>query len=401
MKNIKITIIILLVIILALAGYLYLNRHELFNKSIDRVLTDLLPPYIEIDGLSLDFEKKTIKIENLKILNPKDFSHPYLVQAPLISCSYKQGGDADSLKSISIEDIEITDLKLYIDRNSGGEINIERMKDVFKGASTIKKMSLKTKVLGIFSYLLSPVKNIDQLLDTDPVFNVSSGVLVLTDDYLSDGDYVTTVEDIDAVVILDLRKKFKGIDHVAFKGKGIVNGKPRQRLEWDTKYDPTTEKLTMANQFIIRDIDFARFSPYYDRFSPFIFKKARASGELMFNFDNGDIGSMNEIRFSDTEIEPKKDYVFNKFWPTGTEDLYRYFSDSSGEIVFDFKIKGTIDKPEFHLGSKTKQALSRMAIYKIADVLLSSDKDTSQQSPDAPAEDKSDIEKIIDILKSL
>jgi len=402
MKYIKITIIILLVTILALTGYVYLNRQELLNKSIDKMITDLLPSFIKIDSLSLDLDKKTINIENLRILNPKGFSHSYLTQIPSVNGSYKQTDSGNILKGISIEEIVLADPNFYIDRDSTGEINIEQMREVLRGLPPVKKMGLKTRALGLFSYLLSPVKNISQLLDIDPVFNISSGALVFTDDYIDNEAYVTTIEDIDAVVTLDPQKNFKGIDYLTSKGKGILNGKPRQHIEWDIRYNPTTEKLTMANQFIIRDIDFTRFSPYYDRFSPFIFKKGRASGELMFNFDNGNIGSMNEIRFSGTEIEPKKDYTFNKFWPTGTEDLYRYFSDSSGEIVFDFKIKGTIDKPEFHLGSKTKQALSQMVIYKIADALLSSteDKDTSEQSPDTPAEEKSDVEKIIDILKS-
>jgi hypothetical protein len=403
MKIVKNTIIILLVVVLALAGYIYLNRQELLNKSIDKVLTDFLPPYIEIDNLSLDLDKKTIRIENLRILNPEGFLHPYLAQATLISCGYKQRDNSNLLKGISIEDIKLAGLRLYIDRDRDGEVNIQHMKEVLKGSVSIKKMGIKAKALGIFSYLLSPVKSINQLLDIDPTFNISSGVLTFNDDYIDKAGYVTIIEDIDAVVILDLRKNLKGIDYLTSEGRGVLNGKPRQYIEWDTKYDPTTAKLTMANELIIRDIDFVHFMPYYDKFSPFIFKKARASGELMFNFDEGNIGSMNEIRFSDTEIEPKKDHTFNKFWPTGTEDLYRYFSDPSGEIVFDFKIKGSIDKPEFHLGSKTKQALSRMVIYKIADIIFNDDKeqDTNQQSPDTPSQEKSDVERIFDILKGL
>ncbi len=401
MRIVKITIITLLVAALASAGYIYLNRQELLNKSIDKVLTDILPSYIEIDGLSLDINKKTIRIENLRILNPEGFLHPYLAEAPLISCNYKQRDGTSLLKGISIEDIKLAGLRLYIDRGRDGELNIQHMKEVLKGSVPIKKMGAKAKVLGIFSYLLSPVKNINQLLDIGPVFNISSGVFTFSDDYIDAGGYVTTVEDINAVVVLSLQKNLKGINYLTSEGRGVLNGKPRQYIEWDTKYDPTTEKLTMANKFIIRGIDFIHFMPYYDKFSPFIFKKGRASGELMFNFDNGNIGSMNEIRFSGTEIEPKKDHTFNKFWPTGTDDLYRYFSGSSGEIVFDFKIKGTIDEPEFHLGSKTKQALSRMVTFKILDIIFNSDEDqdASQQPSDTPPQGKSDVEKILDILK--
>lgn len=401
MRIIKIPIIILLVTILVIAGYIYLNRQELLNQGIDKVLTGLLPSYIEVDNLSFDLDKKTIRIENLRILNAKGFLHPYLVEAPFINCSYKQRDKSNLLKGISIEDIKLMDLRFYIDRNPDGEVNIGQMEKVLKGSGPVKKMGARSWILSIFSYLLSPVKSINQLLDIDPVFNISSGIFTFDDSYIDDKGCVTTIEDISAVIILSLQKDFKGINYLTSEGRGVVNGKRTQYLEWDTTYDPTTEKLTMTNKLIIRDIDFVRFKPYYDKFSPFIFKKGKASGELIFNFDNGNIGSMNEIRFSDMEFEAKKDHSFNQFWPMGTEDLYRYFSDPSGEIIFDFKIKGSMDEPEFHLGSKTKRALSRMVIYKIADIIIDDDKDqdTNQQSSDTSSEEKSDVEKILDILK--
>lgn len=402
MRIVKIILIAFLVVILASAGFIYFNRQTLLNRSIDKVLANLLPSYIEIDTLSLDLDKRVINIANLRIKNPKGFSHPYLVQVPYITCKYSQRDSTNLLKGINISDIKLTSLALYIDRNHSGDLNLEQMEGVLKDSKPIKKMGASSKLMGLFSYLLSPVKDISQLLDIDPIFNISSGVLTFDDAYIDSRGYVTTIEEIAATVALDLRKGFKGIDYLSSEGKGIINGKHGQYLEWDTRYNPTTKKLTMTNSFNIRNIDFVHFAPYYDEYSPFTFKKGKASGELVFNFDNGDIGSMNEIRFSDMEFEPKQDHSFNKFWPTGTEDLYNYFSDQSGEIVFDFKIKGSIEEPEFHLGSKTKRALSRMAVYKIADVIFKEDKDQdgNQQPSDESSNDKSDLEKVFDIINS-
>jgi len=402
MRILKIILITLLVIILASAGYIYLNRQALLNQSIDKVLANLLPSYVEIDNLSLDLDKKTINVKNLRIKNPRGFSHPYLAEIPFISCKYNQRDNANLLKGINIDDIRLSGIELYIDRNHSGDVNLGQMEDVLKDSKPAQKMGAKSKLMGLFSYLLSPVKDISQLLDIDPVFNITSGTFTFDDSYIDSRGYITTIEDIAAVVALDFTKGFKGVDYLTTEGKGLVNGKNGQYLEWDTKYNPTTKKLTMTNNFIIRNVDFLHFAPYYDEYSPFTFKKGKASGELVFNFDNGDIGSTNEIRFSDMEFEPKKDNSFNKFWPTGTEDLYKYFSDPSGEIVFDFKIKGSIEEPEFHLGSKTKRALSRMAVYKIADVIFKDNKEdgSDQQSSDGSSQEKSDLEKVLDIIKS-
>jgi len=402
MRIVKIVLTVLLIVILASAGYIYFNRQTLLNRSIDKVLANLLPSYIEIDNLSLDLDKKIINIANLRIKNPKGFSHPYLAQVPSITCSYSQRDNTNLLKGINIGDIKLISLALYIDRNRSGDVNFGQMEGVLKDSKPAQKMGAKSKLMGLFSYLLSPVKDISQLLDIDPVFNITSGIFIFDDSYVDSRGYITTIEDITAVVALDLTKGFKGVDYLTSEGKGLVNGKNGQYLEWDTKYNPTTKKLTMTNNFIIRIVDFLHFAPYYDEYSPFTFKKGKASGELVFNFDNGGIGSTNEIRFSDMEFEPKKDNSFNKFWPTGTEDLYKYFSDPSGEIVFDFKIKGSIEEPEFHLGSKTKRALSRMAVYKIADVIFKDNKEegSDQQSSGESSQEKSDLERVFDIIKS-
>jgi hypothetical protein len=89
-------------------------------------------------------------------------------------------------------------------------------------------------------------------------------------------------------------------------------------------------------------------------------------------------------------------------WDIGINELYRYFSSESGEIVFDFKIKGPMEKPKFYLGPKTKRALAMMIVDKVADTLLKQDGDSAgAPAPGSPAEEKSDLEKVIDIFKNL
>lgn len=404
MKIVKITIAILLIGILASAAYIFYNRQELFNQSIDRVLTNLLPDYIKLDELYFDFDKKSITIKGFKIKNPEGFNHPYLAEIPLISCNYEQQDRANIFKGIRLSRIRLSDPRLYIDRRRDGAVSIQQMDKVLKSSSPSKAAVKKGRVPGLFSYILSPVKNIDQLLRVEPVFDISSGTLVFDDSFIDKGGFITTINEAAATVTLSLRKGFKGITYLKSRGKGIVNAKKGQYLHWDTEYDPAAEKLTMLNRFIVENIDITHFEVYYERFSPFIINGASVSGELIINFDNGNIGSANEIRFSNLEIEPKQDHNFNRFWPSGTEDLYTYFSNSGGEVIFDFKVKGPVAQPKFYLGSKTKHALAQMVVYKIADTILNKDENQEtgrQQSSDVPQRKKSDVEKVLDILKNL
>ncbi len=403
MKILKITLIILFIAIMAFAGYIYLNRESLFNQGIDRILTNLLPEYILIDELRFDFEKKSITVKDFRMRNPKGFSHEYLAEIPLITCLYNQQDKESSLNGINISNIKLSEAKIHIDRNRSGRINLTYMNTVLKDSAPSKKAVAKNGIMGLFSYILSPVKDISRLLRIDPVFDISDGTLIFTDKSVGTEGFEATVNNIKARISLDLKKGFKGINYLWSDGSGIVNNTPAQQLKWDTEYNPKTEKITMLNTLNLKNVNIVYFNPYYDRFLPFTFKRAAASGEIIFNLDNGEIGSMNEIRLSGLEIERKKGSSFDKFWPGGTEEILSYLQNSSGAVLVDFKIKGPIKQPRFYLGSKIKQALAQMVVYKLADTFLNKDEDQddSQQPSDTSADEQSDVEKVLSILKNL
>ena len=401
MKILKIISLILVIVLVFSGVYVYLNRVSLFKQSVDKLIEDLLPAYIKIKDINFDFKNHTISVEDFKIINPPGFKHEYLIEAPLIRCDYSQVDQANILKGLTLGNIKLIEPVLYIDRREDSRINVQEMDKIFSKKKITEKNPLMTKLNTLFSYILSPIKNIDQLLDIDPSFDINGGLFLFYDGLIEDG-YITTIDNIRASVTLDLKKGYKGVDFVKTKGSGEINSFPNQHIDWDTGYDPTRGKLTMNNTFNIRDLDFIHFAPYYDKFSPFLFTKGRASGELVLNFDNGDIGSTNELRLSNLTFTQNKERSFNQYWPTGGEDLYKYFLSAGGEVVFDFKIKGTMENPKFYLGSKTKRALARMVFSKITEQIFKKDEESSTKGDGSstPDEDKSDLEKVIDIFKS-
>ena len=144
------------------------------------------------------------------------------------------------------------------------------------------------------------------------------------------------------------------------------------------------------------------FEPYYDKYSPFIFKRGRFSGTLIFDFDNGNIGSTNEVRLSNLIFSIKEGYENAEFWETTVPSLAKYFTTPSGDVLFDFKIKGEMANPKFYLGPISKQALASMAIEKISDIIEEAPRSPGQQG--GPPAKKSDLDKakeIIDLFKGL
>ncbi|NQT95834.1 MAG: hypothetical protein HQ572_05230 [Candidatus Omnitrophica bacterium] len=404
MKILKFILLLVLIILIAGSGMVYLNRSRIFDYSINKLIENLLPDYMEVGKIELDLEGKNLDIRDFKIRNPKGCRHPYLLEVPKVKAFFSQRNPQEIKDGLEVGDAQLFNPVLYLERLKDSSLNIQHMEEVFKQKKKVQVSSLKSKFFGLFSYLSSPVKRLEDLIEIKPVFAITNGTFIFEDCYISEKPYRTTIENVQANIKLSMGDDFKDILYLDSEGSGVLNGRNGQAVEWVSGYDPTREKLTMSNTFHIRNLEFMHFEPYYDKFSPFIFKQGRAGGELVFNFDNGDIGSTNEIRLANLLLEAKEDHSFNKFWSTSAEDLYKYFSSSSGEVVFDFKIKGPMDNPKFYLGSKVKRALARMTFDKITDVLLKDKEAPGEGGPSTdttPGQEKSDLEKIIDIFKGL
>ena len=208
-----------------------------------------------------------------------------------------------------------------------------------------------------------------------------------------------TFENVDAKLGLVLNSSYTALLNLTSTGQGNVNGDRDEVVKWTISFNPTTPGLTMSNRFEVYNVDIVPFEPYYDRHSPFVFKTGRFSGLLIFDFDNGSIGSSNEIHLSNYRFYIKQGYENASFWDTTVSDLVKYFTSPYGEIVFDFKIKGDMANPRFYLGPISKQAITNMAIDKISSAIQQAS--GQSQTPGAP---KTDIEKAkdyIDMFKGL
>jgi len=402
MKFLKILLISILVVSIGLGIAVYLNRHTIFDYSINNLLLNLLPEYITIEDIAFDFDAQTVTVKGFKIDNPPGYKHANLLEVPTLRCRFSQKNPQQIKDGVRIGDPQLYGPTLYIDRLKDSKLNVQEMEKVFSKKKIVSARSgAKRGIFGSISYLFSPIKKLEQLVTLDTNFKIHNGTFVFDDASALSESYVTTVEGISANIGLKMGDEFKDILYIDSTGFGLVNGIEGQRLDWVSGYDPTREKLTMSNTFNVRDVDFTHFSPYYSKFSPFVFKKGKISGKLIFNFDNGDIGSTNELWLSDLQLEESKDDAKKHSWMLDMvtiDDLYKYFASSSGDIAFDFKIKGSMDNPKFYLGSKTKRALIKMSANKLIDTIFGKEEEGGTEP--AQEQEKSDIERIVDIFKS-
>lgn len=372
-KKLLITIVVLIAV---MGTAIFLYRYQILRYSAETIIRKILPDYVKIDGINFDFKGKKIVLSGFKITNPPGFSQPYLVSIDKISCLYAMKGKS-VLDGLEVASPALQGLLLNIERLRDGRLNITEMDKVFNktksAAPQTAAVSKKAGAEGAVSSLMGDRK-ISDIIKLPERFSVNNGKMIFVDKFVGTRPHVITFENISADLLLQLDDSYTRALNIASTGEGSINGNKRERLEWNVGFNPAIPRLTMSNRFVVSGVELLTFEPYYDKYSPFIFKSGRFSGTLVFDFDNGNIGSTNEVHLSGISFLIKRGYEGAAFWETNVEDLAKYFTSPSGDIVFDFKIKGDMSKPSFYLGPISKQAIASMAIDKISQAIESASK---------------------------
>lgn len=396
---IKKVIISVIIIVAVAATAVFVYRYQIFQYSAEAVIRKVLPDYVRVDKINFDLRNRRVILTGFKILNPVGYSARYLLEIEDIRCRYKMKG-ANILDGIEILSPELAHLTLNIERLRDSRLNLT---DMQKRLERPQQKTVQTKPAEADSRAapsrIVGDKTLPDILKLPERFSLKDGKVIFIDRLPSAKPYILTLENVDANLGLRLNSSYTALLNLASTGQGNVSGNRDEVVKWVISFDPTTPNLTMSNRFEVYNVDILPFEPYYDRHSPFVFKEGRFSGLLIFDFDNGSIGSSNEIHLSNYRFYIKQGYENASFWDTTVPDLVKYFTSPYGEIVFDFKIKGVMSNPRFYLGPISKQAITAMAIDKISSAIQR----VSGQGQASGAQ-KTDIEKAkdyIDMLKGL
>lgn len=384
-------IFMLIGVIILIAGLaLFIYRNQIIRYSAEALIRKSLPDFIKISRVNFDSKNGKVTLNGFKIINPGNFSDDYLLEIKEITCSYRLKGK-NILDGFEIIDPVLISPLLNIERRSDGKLNLIEMQTIIgkkDGAKAPGSAEGKqgTTVLGD--------KKVSDIIKLPEDFLIKGGKIIFIDSPNNSKPHIITLENIEARLSLKLNDYYAGILDVGSTGSGNINGKRDEAIKWVVRYNPTTPKITMSNRFEVSNVAITPFEPYYDKYSPFIFKDGVFSGVLVFDFDNGNIGSTNEIHLRNLKFMVKQDYDNAQLWDTTVPDLVKYFTSPFGEIVFDFKIKGEMSNPKFYLGPISKQALASMAIDKISSAIQKATVDKGKGGLDRADE-------YIDIIKSL
>ena len=381
-----------LMILAIVAAAVFIYRYQILQYSAETFIRKSLPDYISIEKINFDFAQGKVALGNFRILNAPGFSLKYAVEIDELSCRYKLKGKL-FLDGIELFEPAIIRPVINIERQRDGKLNLVEM------GKSIEEAPGKTAQEPAPGKEKQPSRQGSQTSISDAfklpdTFDIKDGSIVFTDRLPYSTPHVITFDKVNAKLTLKLDSSYSSVLDMGSTGQGNLNNDPAQKIRWSISLKPMTPKLTMSNRFEVSDIDLLVLEPYYDKYSPFTFQSGYLSGTLIFDFDNGNIGSTNEIHLNKVTFLVKKDYENAEFWGTTVQDLAKYFT-SFGEIVFDFKIKGDMNDPKFYLGPISKQALTVMVIDKVSAIIQE-----AASGPNGPTPETDKTQAYIDLIKS-
>ncbi len=394
--------LVLLVLLIAAVLAVYHYRDEIFRLSADVIIRKTLPDYISVENVVLDMERSTLELEGLYIKNPRGYRNRYFAEIASIKCGFQKKGET-ILDGIEITGILCDGVRINIERLRDNRLNVNEMGEVMKTSSSkpgepagggqredAKSNPIKERFLA-----RNKIK-LEDFIKLPETININNGKLLFFDEAVGAKPYLLIFEKIESEVGLQLSHDLKDVLRVSSRGRGIIDGSDSQTVEWVVSIDPKEKELTMSNRYEVRDVDITLFAPYYSEYSPIEVKKGRFSGSMVIDFDHGNIGSTNKLILKDVEFTEKKEGM-SGFWQTDMlPQIIDYLRSSSGEIIFDFKIKGEMSRPVFFPGPHVKKAIQNAVVDKIMGAVGG-----EEQGGTDSGQGSSDAEKVIDLLRGM
>lgn len=388
-------LLVLALFVIAAATLVYFYGQEIFQYSAETLIKKNLPVYVKVDRIIFDLENGQVKVKNLRVKNPRGYMTDSLAEIELINCKYK-AKKGNILQGIIVTEISADKPTINIERRPDGRLNLNDMGEVMSSGETAVKAAPETG--GGKARTPDVNKGIAQLLTLTDTIEIKKGKVYFLDSVVSKPPYKLVFDNVNGTLVMKLKGDFTSVLTVSSTGSGFVNSDPAQKIDWKVSLDPRASALTMSNRFEIHGVEITQFRPYYDPYLPITITQGWCSGTLVFDFDRGNIGSMNTLVLKRFRFAQKKEGQGSSVWQSDTiPRMIEYLRSSPDEITFDFKIKGTMQDPKFYPGDHVKKAITAMTVDTISDALKQSIRGEGQPATG----EKSDAERVVDVLQEL
>jgi hypothetical protein len=428
MKKLAVILAIFVSAILAAGAVIFVFRFDIIRSAIQNAVYEGLPPYIKVSDVDIDVAGGRLDLEGIRIIGPGGGGFEDLCKVPRLTFIFSVKGGLIP-REITVTEIMADSPEVFIEIGRRGETNLQGFSQKFIEASGEEKNLMKkdggeggTQHKKNFlrrtgEWVISNIKG--RLMPDGPValfditdtVDVRSATVLVRDNRFTE-PVVNTMERIHGSLRFIFDDAYTELLEAETRGEGAVNGYPDQILKWESKLQSFSPSLTMSNSFTLSNINIVPFKPYYDRYLPIEIQKCRVSGECIVNFEEGRIGSQNVLELSGLLYSRKSKSQASQHWKDSVDYIIKYFQNSSSNVVFDFKVKGSIEDPQLLLGPRVKRGLQDLAISTVVQTIdafsreQGTGKEAEQDSTDGAGDTvtpgdkrpKSDAEKVMDII---
>lgn len=386
-------ILIVLVILFAfLAASVYLFRSNIKRYALDAILKSFPIPNVALANVKYDETAGTLNLEEIKVKSPRGFVSEYIMEADSINMDINI--TTKPSLNLNVSEVDIANPVFYVERSKDGKWNFQEFqkKNLQSAQGQEENFSFIKEVFAAENESKSKVM-------LPRTININNGAVYLIDNFVGvDKSHRVDLAPINGVVSLEYDPSGGVYDKISFDGSCNVARNPNSRIKGELELYPAGERSSYNWQFNAYNVSLAALKPYLDRYTPFIVTQGSFNMASEVKCVNGSIDGDYTMELMDLamEVNPKKSNV--PFLETSVKKMTLYLTNTRGNVVLDFKQKGTLGgKIYWALGPIAKRAIGMMAIDTVIDVIQAIDKGTTTQNAlegDIPPE-------VIDIFRGI
>ncbi len=386
-------ILIVFVILFAfLAVSAYLFRSNIKKYAIDMILRSFPLPGVALANVRYDEAAGTLNLEEIKVKNPKGFSSEYIMEAVSIDMDISITNKPKL--NLNISNVDITDPVFYVERSGNGKWNFEEFRK-----KNLQAVLEEKKGFGFMEEAVAEEDGSKSQVILPRSIKINNGAVYLIDNFIGvEKSHRVDFVPINGIVSMQYDPAMGNYSKISFDGSCNIAKRPGSRIKGDIDIYPAGEKTSYNWKFNAYDISLAALKPYLAGYTPFIVTGGSFNMASDVKCVNGAVDGNYTMELMDLglEVNPEKSSI--PFLETSVKKMTLYLTNQSGNVVLDFKQKGTLGgKVQWALGPIAKRAIGMMAIDTVINVIQSIEKGAGAQESlpgDIPPE-------VIDIFRTI
>jgi hypothetical protein len=384
--------IVLLIIIAFLVASVYVFRANIKNYAIQTILKSFPLPNVALANVHFDETTGKLNLEEIKVKNPKGFMNQYILEADSVDMDISFATKPQL--RLNINEINIDNPVFYLERSGLGKWNFQEFPRTNLQAfhEEENRLSFIKEV-----YAAEGEKKTQVILPR--TINIGNGSVHFFDNFIRSGEmHQVDLLPIAGVVTLDYVPSKNNYNKISFDGSCNVARSPEGTIKGNVEFYPMKEIPSYKWDLNAYNVPLATIGPYLDQYTPFIVTQGRFNLASNVRAVEGEINGDYTMELMDLAfaINPNKSNI--PFLETSVKKLSLYLTNQRGNVVIDFKQKGTVGgKTYWTMGPIAKRAIGLMAIdtvLEVIDVINKGGKTKEMLPSDIPPE-------VIDIFKGI